>query len=151
MIGDKRAALILDGLEPLQYAPTSPQPGELKDEGLRALLKGLAQRNKGLCLVTTRYAVKDLESYRESARQKDLAPLSRQSGARLLETLGVSGTRTEREQLSEDVKGHALTLNLIGSYLRDAYAGDIRKRDLIKLEQADAEEQTGHAFRAMDA
>ena len=51
----------------------------------------------------------------------------------------------------EDVKGHALTLNLIGTYLRDAYAGDIRKRDLVKFEEADAEEQGGHAFRAMDA
>jgi len=150
-IGDKRAALILDGLEPLQYAPTSPTPGELKDEGLRVLLKGLAQSNKGLCIVTTRYPIKDLEGYVATAPQTDLAPLSRQAGARLLEVLGVKGTAREREQLSEDVKGHALTLNLIGSYLRDAYGGDIRKRDLIKLEEADAEEQSSHAFRAMDA
>jgi len=49
------------------------------------------------------------------------------------------------------VRGHALTLNLLGSYLRDAHAGDIRKRDLVKLEEADAEEQGGHAFRVMDA
>ena len=150
-IGDKRAALILDGLEPLQYAPTSPLAGQLKDEGLRALLKGLAQHNRGLCLVTTGYAVKDLEAYAATAPQRDLAPLSKEAGAQLLESLGVKATRQEREQLSEDVKGHALTLNLIDSYLRDAYGGDIRKRDLIKLEEADAEEQSGHAFRAMDA
>jgi hypothetical protein len=150
-IGEKRAALILDGLEPLQYAPTSPLAGQLKDEGLRALLKGLAPHNMGLCLVTTRYVVKDLQSCSAVAPQKDLAPLSKESGAQLLEGLGVRGTLREREQLSEDVKGHALTLNLIGSYLRDAYAGDIRKRDLIRLEEADAEEQSGHAFRAMDA
>ena len=75
-----------------------------------------------------------------------------QGGRRkLLDRLGVKGTLKERETLTEDVKGHALTLNLIGSYLRDAYGGDIRKRDLIKLEEADAEEQGGHAFRAMDA
>jgi hypothetical protein len=148
-IGDKRAALILDGLEPLQYAPTSPLAGQLKDEGLRALLKGLAQHNSGLCLVTTRYRVKDLESYGLTAPQIDLASLSKQAGARMLERLGVKGTRQEREQLSEDVKGHALTLNLMGSYLAEAYAGDIRKRDLIKLDEADEEEH--RAFRAMDA
>ena len=148
-IGDKRAALILDGLEPLQYAPTSPTAGELKDEGLRALLKGLVQHNRGLCLVTTRYAVKDLESYGTSAPQKNLAPLSRQAGAWLLEIHGVRGTRLEREQLSEDVKGHALTLNVIGAYLRDAYGGDIRRRDLVRLEEADEEEH--RAFKAMDA
>jgi len=31
LVGERRALLILDGLEPLQYAPTSPTPGELKD------------------------------------------------------------------------------------------------------------------------
>src|ERR1035438_6507430 len=39
----------------------------------------------------------------------------------------------------------------IARHLRDAHAGDIRKRDLVKLEEADAEEQGGHAFRVMDA
>ena len=42
LVGERRALLILDGLEPLQYAPTSPTPGELKDQGLAALLKALA-------------------------------------------------------------------------------------------------------------
>jgi tetratricopeptide (TPR) repeat protein len=42
-------------------------------------------------------------------------------------------------------------LNLLGTYLRDAHGGDIRQGDLIKLEEADAEEQGGHAFRVMDA
>jgi len=49
------------------------------------------------------------------------------------------------------VRGHALTLTLLGSYLCDAHEGDIRKRDLVKLEEADAEEQGGHAFRVMEA
>jgi tetratricopeptide (TPR) repeat protein len=150
-IGGKQAILILDGLEPLQYSPTSPTRGELKDEGLRALLKGLAQRNRGLCLVTTRYAIKDLEGYAEGAPQHDLAPLSKAAGARLLESLGVSGTRQEREKLTEEVGGHALTLNIIGSYLRDAYGGEVRQRGLIKPEDASVEERGRHAFRAMDA
>jgi len=69
----------------------------------------------------------------------------------LLHTLGVNGTQKEFDRLVEDVQGHALTLNLLGTYLHDAHAGDIRKRDLVKLEEADAEEQGGHAFRVMDA
>ena len=150
-VGARRAALILDGLEPLQYPPTSPLAGQLKDEGLSALLKGLAQNSKGLCLVTTRYKIRDIEPYSAPAPQLDLAPLSGEAGARLLETLGVHGTRQERERLAADVRGHALTLNIIGSYLRDAYGGDIRQRDRIRLAEADAEEQGGHAFRAMDA
>ncbi|HYX30452.1 MAG TPA: hypothetical protein VE863_18070, partial [Pyrinomonadaceae bacterium] len=65
--------------------------------------------------------------------------------------LGVKGNQKEFEQLVKDVRGHALTLNLLGSFLRDAHNGDIRKRDLVKLAEADAEEQSGHAFQVMDA
>jgi hypothetical protein len=57
----------------------------------------------------------------------------------------------EFEVLVEDVKGHALTLNLLGTFLRDAHGGDIRRRDLIRLSEANAEGGSGHAFRVMDA
>jgi hypothetical protein len=151
LAGDQRALLILDGVEPLQYAPTSPTPGELKDSGLAALLKGLAANNKGLCVVTTRYSVPDLRAYWQTAApQVDLLRLSKDAGVTLLRSLGVKGTQAEFESLVQDVKGHALTLNLLGAFLRDAHAGDIRKRDMVKLEEAD-EEQGGHAFRVMDA
>ena len=150
-IGDKRAALILDGLEPLQYAPTSPLAGELKDEGLRALLKGLAQHNKASASSPRDTRSRTSKATARPRRKRTSRRFPRKRARGCWRVLGVKGTRQEREQLSEDVKGHALTLNLIGSYLRDAYGGDIRKRDLIKLEEADAEEQGGHAFRAMDA
>ena len=63
LVGERRALLILDGLEPLQYAPTAPTAGELKDAGLAALLKRLATNNKGLCLVTSRYSLPDLRAF----------------------------------------------------------------------------------------
>jgi len=152
LVGQRRALLILDGLEPLQYAPTSPTPGELKDQGLAALLKGLAADNHGLCVVTTRYSLPDLRAYwQTTAPEVKLPRLSKEAGVALLRSLGVKGTQPEFEKLVEDVKGHALTLNLLGSYLHDAHAGDIRKRDLVRLEEADAEQQGGHAFRVMDA
>ena len=165
LVGERRALLILDGLEPLQYAPTSPTPGELKDQGLAALLKGLAAASRGLCVVTTRYSIPDLRTFAgKTVREEKLTRLSRAAGAHLLQSLGVHGStrRTipfnggkeqvnEYEALVEDVRGHALTLNLLGTYLRDAHAGDIRQRDRIKLGEANAEEQGGHAFRVMDA
>lgn len=152
LVGARRALLILDGVEPLQYAPTSPTAGELKDQGLAALLKGLAASSRGLCVVTTRYSIADLRAYGQTtAPEHKLLRLSQPAGAALLQQLGVKGNQKELETLVRDVQGHALTLNLLGSYLHDAHAGDIRKRDLIKLEEADAEEQGGHAFRVMDA
>ncbi|MCU1349127.1 MAG: hypothetical protein JWO56_2157 [Acidobacteria bacterium] len=165
LVGARRALLILDGLEPLQYAPTSPTPGELKDQGIAALLKGLAANSRGLCVVTTRYNIPDLRAYvGKTVEEKRLTRLSTEAGVTLLQSFGVTGSlrRTipstdggtlwnEFEKLVEDVKGHALTLNLLGSYLRDAHSGDIRKRDRIRLSEANAEEQGGHAFHVMDA
>ena len=151
LVGEKRTLLILDGVEPLQYPPMPPMDGKLKDDGLAALLKGLASNGHGLCVVTTRYSIPDLKAYWQgNVREVKLLRLSTVAGVALLKSLGVNGTQQEFELLVEDVRGHALTLNLLGSYLRDAYVGDIRKRDLIKLEDAD-DEQGGHAFRVMDA
>jgi len=152
LVGQRRALLILDGLEPLQYAPTSPIPGELKDSGIAALLRGLAADSDGLCIVTTRYSLTNLKAFRQTtAPEITLNRLSSRAGVHLLKTLGVKGSEKEFKTLVEDVKGHALTLNLLGSYLRDAHGGDIRRRDVIKLEEANTEEQGGHAFRVMQA
>ena len=152
LIGDRRSLLILDGLEPLQYAPTSPLAGELKDPGLAALLKGLATRNGGLCVITTRYSVRDLQGFRQTtAPMVSLSRLSNEAGVALLRSLGVLGSLQEFEKLVEDVKGHALTLNLIGMWLRFAHAGDIRKCNLLSLGEMDCFLQGGHAFHVMDA
>lgn len=151
LVGERRALLILDGIEPLQYSPSSPTHGELKDQGVSALLRGLATNNQGLCIVTTWYPIADLRVHWEhNAPQCELKRLATEDGAKLLAKLGVKGNKSEFEALVDDVKGHALTLNLLGTYLRDAHAGDIRRRDLVHLEEADAE-MGGHAFRTMDA
>lgn len=151
-VGSRRSLLILDGLEPLQYAPTAPTGSTLKDQGIAALLKGLAQQSRGLCLVTTRYSVPELKAFWQStAPEHELKRLSTEAGEHLLTTLHVKGTVPELQATVEEVKGHALTLQLLGTWLHDAHAGDIRQRHLVKLEEADAEEQGGHAFRVMAA
>ena len=152
LAGQAGALLVLDGLEPLQYPPTSPVAGELRDQGLKALLKGLAANSRGLCIVTTRVTLPDLNNWRTGlAPEIALKRLSNEAGVHLLKSLGVKGNQQEYEEAVEAVKGHALTLNLLGSWLRDAHNGDIRQRGLVKLAEADDEEQNGHAFRVMDA
>ncbi|MCI0403303.1 MAG: ATP-binding protein [Acidobacteria bacterium] len=152
LVGQRRALLILDGLEPLQYAPTSPTPGELKDSGLAALLRALAAASHGLCVVTTRYSLPDLKAFwQTTAPEVKLLRLSREAGVDLLKMLGVNGTAKEFETLVEDVKGHALTLTLLGGFLQRAFHGDIRQRDRVKFEKADEKMDGGHAFRTMAA
>ncbi len=150
----RKALLILDGLEPLQYPPSSPKEiaGQLKDPGIRSLLRGLAAQNPGLCVVTTRESVKDLAAFRGGpAPEWSLERLSTAAGVALLEKLQVKGRQAELEGLVEEVDGHALTLQLLGSFLHDAHEGDIRKRDLVGFEEADREMQGGHAFRTIAA
>lgn len=148
LVAQHRTLLILDGLEPLQDAKT----GELRDPALQSLLRGLAARNRGLCVVTTRQQIPDIDNFRNTtAPQWKLERLSKEAGASLLANLGVRGTAVERETLAHDVKGHALTLTLLGKYLAEAHGGDIRKRDLVSLHDADYEETSGHAFRVMEA
>ena len=152
LISERRSLLILDGVDPLQYAPSLPTAGEFKDPGLSILVKKLATNNPGLCVITTRYPIEDLRAYRDNtAPQVELKRLSSEAGVALLRSLDVKGQQREFETLVEAASGHALTLNLIGTYLRDAWAGDIRKRDLVKLEDADNEERGGHAFRVIEA
>ena len=154
LVGERRTLLILDGLEPLQYAPSSPMAGELKDQGIATLLRKLAATGRGLCVLTTRYCIPDLKAFWENtAPQIELKRLSTEAGVHLLQNLGVrkgSGSQADFEKLVEEVKGHALTLNLLGTYLHEAHGGDFRKRDLVRLEEA-SDEQGGHAFRVMDS
>jgi len=153
LVGERRALLILDGVEPLQYPPRPPMDGKLKDAGIIELLKGLGATSLGLCVVTTRYALPDLRAFLQTtAPMHDLPRLSTAAGVRLLRSIGVrTGSRADFEKLVEDVDGHALTLQILGQFLVRAFQGDIRRRDRIDLQKADAKIQGGHAFRAMAA
>jgi hypothetical protein len=150
LLGGRRALLVLDGLEPLQHPP-GPLAGNLKDEGVRILLRGLAAKNSGLCVVTSRETVADLERWRgNSAPEWELARLSTPAGVKLLRSLGVEGSESDLAAAVEEVDGHALTLSLIGRYLVRAHDGDVRKRDRVDLHKADEKTTShGHAFRAM--
>ena len=128
LVAHRRTLLVLDGLEPLQNPP-GPQEGRLREPSLQALLRELAAFNTGLCVITTRTAVADIADHeRTSALRRSLEQLSSDAGAKLLRALGVKGREAELHSASEDFSGHCLALTLLGSYLTDAYNGDIRRR-----------------------
>ena len=127
LVAYRRTLLVLDGLEPLQNPP-GPQEGRLREPSLQALLRELAAYNTGLCVITTRTAVADIADHeRTSALRRSLEHLSSDAGAKLLGALGVKGREAELRSTSEDFSGHCLALTLLGSYLTDAYNGDIRR------------------------
>jgi tetratricopeptide (TPR) repeat protein len=150
LIRRHRALLVLDGIEPLQYPVSDPQAGRLKDQALEALLQGLAADNPGLCLVTTREHLTNLENQATTEEQK-LDKLVKEAAIALLRHLQIAGTEPEMEGAWKDAGGHALTLQLLGRFLADAHGGDIRHYKEVKFEEADLERHGRSAFKVMIA
>jgi len=150
LVHQQPTLLILDGLEPLQYPP-GPMHKELHDKGMQAFLKNLSRYNNGLCIVTTRCAVKDIEStVGKSTKEIFLENLDEISGSALLKQLGVVGTEKELRATSLKFSGHALALNLLGSYLDTVHNGEVRRQDLVPSLYKD-EENGSHARNVMES
>ncbi|MDJ0838755.1 MAG: toll/interleukin-1 receptor domain-containing protein, partial [Acidobacteriota bacterium] len=145
-IAEQKTLLILDGLEPLQHPPGVMQ-GRLRDAGMKHLLRALARQMNGLCLITTRIVVEDLDGL---AAGHHLEHLDTEAGSQLLAYLGVDGNDEERAEAVTEYGGHALALTLLGRYLKSAHHGDLRRRDKIpNLEDEDLKGE--HAFKVMRA
>src|SRR4029077_7266283 len=151
LVSHRRTLLVLDGLEPLQNPP-GPQEGRLRDPSLQALLRELAAFNSGLCVITTRLPVADIADHeRTSAPRRDLDNLSNEAGAQLLRALGVEAHEAELQSASEEFNGHCLALTLLGSYLTDAYNGDIRRREEVSKRLSNDVRQGVHARKVMES
>ena len=168
-VARERTLLILDGIEPLQYPP-GPMGGQLRAPGVQSLLKQLARKandteRRGLCLVTTREPLIDLADFERrpdaawgSVLRVDLGNLTEDAGAALLHHAGanragaaeIKPDDAELLAASREVDDHALTLHLLGRFLARAHAGDIRRRDLVKFEEAGRNEG-GTTFKMLAA
>jgi len=146
-----RTLLILDGIEPMQHPPGARE-GRLREPSLQALLRELAAFNNGLCVITTRTPIVDIADYeRNSLLRHELEQLTKHSGAQLLRAMGVKGPEAELLSASEEFSGHCLALTLLGSYLTDAYSGDIRRRKEISTCLAHDARQGVHARQVMES
>ena len=151
LISHRRTLLVLDGLEPLQNPP-GPQEGRLRDSSLQALLRELAAYNRGLCVITTRLPIADLADHEHSsALRRDLEQLSSDAGEKLLRALGVKGDEAEMRSASDEFSGHCLALTLLGSYLTDAYNGDIRCRKEVSERLSHDVRHGVHARKVMES
>ena len=101
-------------------------------------------------MITTRLPVTDIADHEDgSALRRGLEHLSREAGAQLLQALGVKGQETELRSASNEFNGHCLALTLLGSYLTDAYDGDIRCREEVSNRLVQDVRQGAHAQKVM--
>ncbi|WP_339133773.1 MAG: hypothetical protein WGN25_13665 [Candidatus Electrothrix sp. GW3-4] len=148
----QRTLLILDGLEPLQYPLAGAMDGALRDKGILCLCRQLAAQNNGLLLISSRQPVQELVD-RPGVEQHELDPLSKAAGVELFRAAGIIGTDKELVAAVNTYNGHALSLNLLATYLCEYENGDIRKQDSLRcLTEFPEETRTSrHAFKVMAA
>jgi len=103
-------------------------------------------------VITTRLPVADIgDREQTSAPRHELEQLSSEAGAKLLRALGVKGQEAELRSASAEFNGHCLALTLLGSYLSDAYDGDIRFRSEVSGHLAHDLRQGVHARKVMES
>lgn len=126
MLGAGRYLFVLDGLEVLQYQD-GDMYGATRSPDLKAFLEFFASPDhNSFCLVTTRAPLMDLEEF-ITFQHRDVERLLPEDGRDLLRKLGVEGADDELDRVVADWDGHALTLSLLGSYLKDHHGGDVRQ------------------------
>lgn len=149
LVRQHRTLLILDGMEPLQ-SDYDFEKGKIKDAALSTLVAELARRNDGLCVITTRETVPEIERCAGSYRQVNLEQISEEAGAALLRIRRVNGSDDELQRLSREFGNHALAINLLAEYLR-LFPGH-HARHGFEVPDLDIPEKQGkHARRVMEA
>jgi tetratricopeptide (TPR) repeat protein len=148
LIRTRRTLLVLDGLEPLQFPP-GPDEGRLRDTSVKLLVRELAAQNKGMCVITSRLPLTDIEEFHDkTVRTCLLERLSPEAGREVLRARGVLGSDRDLETVVAEFGGHALALRLLGTLLDEAFHGDVNCwREVGPLQSE--ERQGGHANRVM--
>ena len=170
LVRQQRSLFILDGLEPLQQPLGSPTAGRLLDPDLYDFVTLLAQSNPGLCILTSRQALADLDGlHGAAARKEDLNDLPKAMAVSLLRRMQIAGTDEELAEACDKFGCHALSLTLLGRFLFDAHPifvqrdaesepvqfGDIRRmdrvRDLRRADELTREERHRTAWKVLEA
>lgn len=149
LVRKQRTLLILDGMEPLQSAYEHDR-GEVKDAALGVLLRELAKKNCGLCVITTREELTGIRKGVDSILQKRLDQISAEAGRALLRVGGIHGTDAELEQITRDFGNHALAVNLLVAYLQDIPGKHVRNARFIP-DLGISEKKGKHPRRVMEA
>jgi tetratricopeptide (TPR) repeat protein len=120
--------IVLDGLELVQEDGGQGRVrGELSDQSLKLLLRALAAGlGRARALVTSRYPLVDLQDWEKRGyRDTRLEDLSAEAAEAVLRGWGVVGDDAALRDAAAQVGHHALSVAVLGSYLRSFADGRI--------------------------
>ena len=120
--------IVLDGLERVQEdAGSGKVRGELSDHSLKLLLRTMAAGlGRARALVTSRYPLVDIEPWTNRGyRGTSLDDLSPDAAVAVLRGWGVGGNDEALRAAAAQVGNHALSVAVLGSYLRSFAGGRI--------------------------
>nr|CBH37337.1 hypothetical protein BSM_08140 [uncultured archaeon] len=132
--------IILDGLEQMQKSASGDEFGKMIQREFTELLHYFVDVPKGLCLITTRYSLKDLDEwYERSYKKLSLIDLSIPDSLLMLRGRGVKGSEDDMTEVIKNYKGHALSLTSVAGYLNRYYDGDIKQAPEVEFILGDRE------------
>jgi len=125
-----RYLIILDGLEEMQKSAPPDEFGRMEHREFTELLHYLTDgpEEKGLCLITTRYPLKDIDDWQNNGYEYEpLVNLSIPDSLTMLKNRGVKGSDDDLTEVIERYKGHALSLTSLAGYLNKYFNSDIKQ------------------------
>jgi len=126
----ERILIVLDGLEVIQEGRQDEQAfGVFRDSSIRHLVRRIAYSRLGFKMVlTSRFPFPDLTGF-ESSRYRwiETDHLEQESARALLRSRGTRGSDAQLDELIRAFGKHALSLDHLGTLLRDFFDGDPRR------------------------
>lgn len=148
-VQNNKNLIILDGIEAIlssnNYNPDSN--GIILDNAVSSFLMTIAEYNKGLCIITTRRHIADLESF-PNCQLLLLNNLNEESSKKLMVNSGISGDEISFSCVFNKYHGHPLTLSLLCGYVRDYLGGNLDQFVSFDIFKQDKYEN-GHASDIM--
>ena len=138
--GEQAHLLVLDGLERIQSEGKGDGRawGELEDHRLKNLLRSIAAGlGKTRAIITSRFKLSDLAQWEHRGYHGiELDTLDAQGALTLLRAWQVKGTDDTLQALAESLGRHALSVSVLGSYLKNYCKGDPAAAAEFQLEDS---------------
>jgi len=150
---DQPCLLILDGLEPLQYAESlQSMNGELRDTAIKEFIAELRRTPcNSFVLFSSRQPLIELDNWQQSNySQIDLGYLDDEAGALLLKERVKSIADDQLKKISHKLKGHALSLVLFGCLLSQHRKTHEAWKKILKLDVAESNNDEFHTFDILE-